>query len=277
LANRELRFHAFRPDALRVFLFEPTTWVIPASLVLPRIIRGGLALVALAVGPVVLLVQALRRRSITGPGETRGEAVLPFLLLLLIPLYVAVLAFNSLFLDAGTTLDGILRYLTPLYVLLVILELTAYAAIFPSRRLRWPALLVAGTWLAASLTTNTQETLAFARASTAEMGFTRIRAEWQDLAAELKVAPTIITDNPEMVYYLIDQPAYMMPIKFDQYQLLFRTDYRQQIDLARNRLHAGAVLVVFGEPSAEEAEAIDLLDVTALRSFEGATIYGYPA
>jgi hypothetical protein len=274
LANRQLRFHAFRPDALRVFLFEPTTWVIPVSLVLPRTVRGALAVVALAVGPAVLLLRALRRRSITGPGETRGEAVLPFLLLLLVPCYVGILAFNSLFLDAGTTLDGILRYLTPLFVLLVILELTAYAAIFPSGRGRWPALLIPATWLAVSLTTNTVQTWSFARASTATMGFTGIRTEWLDLAFELRPAPTIITDNPEMVYYLIDRPAYMLPIKFDQYQLLFRTDYQEQLDLARDRLRGGAILVVFGAPSAEEAEVIDLLDVTPIRTFDGATVYG---
>jgi hypothetical protein len=39
-------------------------------------------------------------------------------------------------------------------------------------------------------------------------------------------------------------------------------------------LAAGAVLVVFGEPSAEEAEVINRLGVSRLKAYEAATVYG---
>jgi hypothetical protein len=274
LANRQIRFHAFRPEALRVFLFQPTTWVIPEALVLPRIVRGFLAAVAIGAGPVLLLVTSIGRTS--GWRSSAGRAVLPWLLLILVPAYLAVLAFNSLFLDAATTYDGILRYLTPLFILVVLLDVTAYARIFPRGWTRWPLAVLVGAWVAVSVVTNSQESLAFARASTYATGFTRIRIERLDLAQDLRAAPVVITDNPEMVYYLADRPAYMMPIKYDQYQQAFRQDYPQQIDLAHDRLEAGAVLVIFGEPSADEAEAIDLLKVSALRTYAGAVTYGYP-
>ncbi|HSB90103.1 MAG TPA: phospholipid carrier-dependent glycosyltransferase [Anaerolineales bacterium] len=274
LANRQIRFHAFRPEALRVFLFEPTTWVIPEALVLSRAVRGLVALAALAVGPILLLAKELRGRRPGGDAEP-GRDVLPWLLFLLVPAYVAVLAFNSLFLDAATTYDGILRYLTPLFVLIVLLEVTAYTRALPAGWARWPLGVLAAVWIAVSLATNVQESLAFARDSTNAIGFTNIRTEWTDLAADLEAAPVVITDNPEMVYYLTDRPAYMMPIKFDQYQQTFREDYQQQIDLARSRLEGGAVLVVFGEPSDEESEAIDRLEVSPLRIYAGAVVYGY--
>jgi hypothetical protein len=99
-----------------------------------------------------------------------------------------------------------------------------------------------------------------------------LRDEWVDLAAELAGAHRIITDNPEMVYYLTDRPAYAMPIKYDLYRQVFREDYRQQIDLARDRLEADALLVVFGKPSDDEAEAIGLLGVAAIDTYDGAVV-----
>ena len=277
LANREVRFHTFRPEALKVFLFEPTTWVIPDPIVLPRMVRGGLALVALGGGPALLLAKALRRRTATTEEEEGKGTILPWLLLIHVPCYVGVLVVNSLFLDAATTYDGILRYLTPLFVLLVILELSAYARAFPSGRARRPMTILAAACIALVLTANARETLTFAGQSTYTLGFTRIRTEWRDLASDLRPESTIITDNPEMVYYLTDRPAYMIPIKFDLYRQAFREDYPEQIELARARLEGGAVLVMFGEPSDEEAEVMDLLEVVPLRTYDEVVVYGYPS
>jgi 4-amino-4-deoxy-L-arabinose transferase-like glycosyltransferase len=276
LANRQIRYHPFRPEAIRVFLFEPTTWVLPATVILPRTMRGALAFALMAVGPALFLIRAARRIPRTRPSGTEG-AVLPWLLLILLPCYVGVLAVNSLLLDAATTYDGILRYLTPLFVLLVLLELTTYALAFPTGRGRWMLGLVLAAWMVVALGTNTFESLTIARDSTYQVGFTRIRDEWLDLASELNAAPTIVSDNPEMVYYLIDRPAYMIPIKYDTYRQVFREDFLQQVDLARTRLEAGAVLVIFEEPSDEEAEVIDLLQVVPLRIYDDVVIYGYPS
>ena len=277
LANRQIVYHAVRPERLKVFLFQPTTWVIPESIVLPRVVRGGLALLVFCAGPALFVAKTLRRRTTEPEAAEEPRAILPWLLLILVPSYVGVLVINSLLLDAGTTYDGVLRYLTPLFVLLVLLELTSYALAFPPGGTRWPMAVLAVACLSVVMSANARETLMIAGQSTFEMGFTRIRAEWLDLASDLRAAPTIITDNPEMVYYLIDRPAYTMPIKFDQYQQRFREDYPQQIELARVRLEAGAVLVVFGEPSDEEAEVIGLLQVVPLRTYDDVVVYGYPS
>jgi hypothetical protein len=47
--------------------------------------------------------------------------------------------------------------------------------------------------------------------------------------------------------------------------------------LAGRRLAESSVLVVFAEPSAEEAEVIDLLQVVTLRIYDDVVIYGYPS
>ena len=137
--------------------------------------------------------------------------------------------------------------------------------------------ILAAACLALVLAANARETLVFAGESTFALGFTRIRTDWVDLASDLRPESTIITDNPEMVYYLIDRPAYMIPIKYDTYRQVFREDYMEQIELARTRLEAGAVLVVFGEPSDEEAEVIGLLAVDPLITYDEVVIYGYPS
>ena len=274
LANRALRFHALRPEMLRVFLFQPTTWVIPEALVLHRVLRGGVAFLILAAGPCLLLYHRLRRPPVS---QDRAMSPLPWILSILILSYVGVLTFNSLFLDAGTTYDGIIRYLTPLFVLLVILELICYTELIQRARAAPAVSGIATVAVMVLMVLNAGETWGIARRSTSEMGFTAIRTEWADLASSLSAHwpdRPIISDNPELVYFLIDRPAYMIPIKFDVYQQESRADYAQQIELARDRLEAGAILVVFGEPSAEEAETLDLLAVTALETHPEAVIYG---
>ncbi|HMK07849.1 MAG TPA: hypothetical protein VK449_02355, partial [Anaerolineales bacterium] len=274
LANRQIRFHTLPAVRTRVYFFQPTTWVLPEAIVLPRSLRGALALLALAGGPALFLWQA-RRRGWGGATNDRGPgSALPWLLLILVPCYVAVLAMNSLFLDAGTTYDGILRYLTPLFVFLVMLELVTYAVAFPRGPARWALGLVAVAWVVGGLAINTQATLSAARQGSFAGEFPRIKAEEPELARRLAAAPIVITDNPELVYYLAGRPAYTMPIKFDLYRQAFREDFNEQLDLARRRLAAGAVLVVFGEPSDEEAEVLGLLAVHPLYTAPDAVIYG---
>jgi 4-amino-4-deoxy-L-arabinose transferase-like glycosyltransferase len=278
LANRQVRYHPFRPEMLRVLLFEPTTWVIPEFAVLPRTVRGALSLLLLLGGPILFLLQVRRWRTRGSAGIREEQAVLPLTLLLLIPAYLAVLAFNSLFLDAATTYTGVLRYLTPLFVLVVLLEVTTYARGFPAGRQRRPVAALLTVLLVLLLSTNAQATMALARISAAQLGFPPVEGEWADLAARLKGQgpdEPILTDNPEMIYYLTGRPAYTMPIKYDPYQQAFRQDFAEQIELARERLEGGAVLVVFGAPSEEEAEVIGRLGVEPLHSYEGSAVYGY--
>jgi Dolichyl-phosphate-mannose-protein mannosyltransferase len=270
LANRAFRFHALRPEMLRVFLFEPTSWIIPASVVLHRIVRGALALLVLLGGPTVVLFQHLRGR----PG-TEGPGRLPWVLMLLVPSYLGVLVVNSLFLDAGTTQSGILRYLTPLFVLMLMLELTTYAWVCRHSRVRAMASGLAIAALAVLVVLNTKETATLAQRPFSERGFAGSLPEWKELISTLSATDApIMTDNPEMVYYLVDRPAYMIPIKFDLYQQEFRADYLDQIDLARDRLEQGSVLVVFGAPSEEEAETIQRLGATELHIYPDAVVYG---
>lgn len=272
LANRQLRFHPFRPEVIRLLLFEPTRWLLPQPVVLPRAVRGGLALLLLLGGPALFVRHILRWTRVVIREE---KAVLQLVLLLVVPLYVAILLFNSLFLDAGTTLGAVLRYLTPLFVLTVMLEVTTYAIGFPTGRLRRPMAALLGILLAILLAANLRDTQVLARASSREMGFTKVRETWGELVARLSSASTILTDNPEMVYFLLDRPAYTMPIKFDQYQQAYREDFEAQIALARDRLEAGALLVVFGNPSDEEVEVLERLDVLQLWTDEDATVFGY--
>jgi hypothetical protein len=195
--------------------------------------------------------------------------------MLLVPSYLGVLVVNALFLDAGTTQSGILRYLTPLFLLLLMLEVSTYAWIcFQARSSRMVAGLATAA-IAALIVLNVSETAALAKRPISEIGFAGRLAEWDGLVSTLSSAEApIISDNPEMVYYLIDRPAYMIPIKFDLYQQEFRQDYPEQIELARERLAGGSVLVVFGAPSEEEAETIQRLGVMALHTYPDAVVYG---
>jgi len=78
-----------------------------------------------------------------------------------------------------------------------------------------------------------------------------------------------------MVYYLVDRPAYFMPILYDPYQQQERPDFEDQLQLASERLKRGSPLVIFQPPKPWEAEALERLDLVALSVYQDVIIYGY--
>lgn len=278
LANREIIFHPIRPAILRIYLFELTSWFIPDRFVLPRIVRAGMAITIAGLGPSLFLVHQIRQGDLRNRVKVRAFESVPWLMMFYIPFYIGVLAANSFLLDAGTTYDGAIRYLMPLLVMVIILEVSTYHYVLTQAiDSKWPsraALLYAGFVILFAAV----QMFSFASRSTLVLGFTGIRSMWTgvvDIIQAQDADDPIISNNPEMVYYLADRPAYMKPIKFDVYQRQERADFPEQIALATERLRNGSIFVFFDEPSAEEEEILGILPVKPIYQTPRVTIYVY--
>jgi hypothetical protein len=276
LANRQILLHGMRPEVLRQYLFEAASWFLPESVVVPRVVRGLAAVVVGSLGPLAFLTDRAPAWIRPSAAE-RPAGALPWLCLLYVPAYVGVLVVNSLFLDAGTTISAVGRYMMPLYFVAVLLLLTSYADLLRRTAGRRWAMAVAVAVVSGICLLQTVPSYDLVRRSTAAFGFTRVRSHWPDLPAQLSNLAgeqPIISNNPEMVYYLLERPAYTMPILFDVYQQAEREDFDEQVELAARRLEAGSVLILFGPPRPLETEVLSFLPIQRLATFPETVVYG---
>jgi 4-amino-4-deoxy-L-arabinose transferase-like glycosyltransferase len=279
IANRELIFHPIRPEVLRVYLFEMASWFLPEQIVVHRLLRAIFAVLTSLIAPIFFVYALLQRRFWRSRSSVKPLDVLNIALLLLVPFYVLILAINSFLLDAATTYSGIIRYATPLYVFVLLLEIGCVVHVFRSFGTLVAARAAAVVFALVLLVFAVFQTFPIVLSSTLDLGFTGIRDRWPRVVQELTEhdpSIPIISNNPEMVYYLVDRPAYMKPIHYDPYQQAYREDFEEQIELARSRLASGSIFVFFDEPSDEEGEILKMLDAAPILSTSRVTIYAYP-
>lgn len=282
--NRELNFHGVDGQLARWYLAETSSWFVPHEVPLPTALRAALALLLLAFLLAILLRTSAGSFRLARGGfplrlhlEDEGTVYLTLVGTALLG-HLAVLAANSLFLDASTSPSAVPRYLTPVYLLLVLL-----AAVFIVRWLRsgggrgWRRLAVA--YLLVLLSVKGANVVSLLSAPIANMGYMGYRLRWTEEVEALADLGqrTVITNNPELIYVLSDRPAYMRPIPFDHYQQERREDYQHQLEATEERLQEGAVFVVFRPVEAADRATIEFAQVEKLGSFAHAVFYGYPS
>ncbi|MGH2628631.1 MAG: glycosyltransferase family 39 protein [Anaerolineales bacterium] len=277
LANRQLLFHMIRPDLVRFYLFEAATWALPEPFVVPRVIRATAAVMLAGLAPARYFLRAGKVKAAAAGPAAGAFSSLPLLFLLNVVSYAVVLVLNSILLDAATTEPAATRYLVPFFAMLVVVEICLYTRLVQQAGRPYRALAAGVGIVLVGL--YAQRSAVLVRESTLPLGFTGTRERWAGAAAEvIRLAGDrpIITNNPEMVYYLIDRPAYFMPILYDPYQQQDRSDFEAQMELAMERMKGGSVLVIFEPPKPWEAEALERLEVVPLRTYPELVIYGSP-
>ena len=85
----------------------------------------------------------------------------------------------------------------------------------------------------------------------------------------------IISNDIELVYVLVDRPAYAFPITFDHYQQVYREDLEEQIAFVRGLLKDGGRIIYFGELEGNAQLLLDQLGAVEETMFEGATLYRF--
>jgi hypothetical protein len=252
-------------------------WVFPYRLGLPDWIRAPITVFILVIIPIYFYYKLVfQKNQVSNIAIKNRMEVLPRFLLFYIPLYSLVLIANTTFLDAGTSTAGAARYLTPIFPAAVMFVLTLsyfYQARFDiPQRIRVLGvgftLFVLGMYAARAyqFVSDPGEMFLY---TDVKRRMPRVVAALIDLDEER----ILVSNNIQLTYFLSDRPAYLFPLRFDVYRLKEREDFNEQVDITKERLEEGAVLVMF-EPLREEQEnTMDLLDVVPLYSFSEATLY----
>lgn len=274
--NRAVLYHPMRPELIRGFLSAASAWFVPGSLGLPVLLRAGLSLSLASIVPAIFILRSLRSRSAAEGEVWRSKNSLPWITMLYIGSYLGILFVNSTFLDAGTTLSAPPRYLLPVFLAMVILlACAAYRLVDdlrPGRSVKRVVGLVGLTVIGLYV----PGTANLVRDPIPQIGYTGLKYTMPSVVERLESidpADPIISNNPELVFILIDKPAYMRPIRFDSYQLAYREDFEQQVADAQSKLDLGAVLVVFGPLNAEEEQVLQALDVRPTYQSPEATFF----
>lgn len=278
LANRELIYHPLRYELIRSYIAEVVSWFVPRSLGLSRPLRAVLVALLAIPGPLIFSIQSLRLGRLRREDQQKVYRTLPWVLILYVTSFIAVLLVNSLLLDAGTTLSAPARYLVPVFVTAVIFFSIVINQVLKTVEglsiVRYAVVLILGSLLLL-YSIPTVSNLANPLPT---IGYTGLRELWPDTVLGLQDIDSevpIISNNPEMIYILADRPAYMWPIIFDSYRLQNREDFDQQIAATQEKLNRGGVLVIIGWP--EEASMIvnGLLETERLIGYMNSAFFGY--
>lgn len=279
LTNRVLGFHPMDPQLVRVFIAEVASWFTPRNLSLPRPVRNVLVGIIALPWPSWFFIREIRGFFQRKDQPRRTFSTLPWILLFNIVLIFGVLIINTSFLDAGTPVSAPPRYLTPVYVSMVILfilviyrlledlEVGSFLRIVP---------LLYGVMLIGLLGA---QSIQIVKHPTSAIGYTGYKLARPEVLEELEALDEdlpIISNNPEMVFVFVNRPAYMWPIEFDHYRLEDREDFEQQLEATREKLRRGGVMVIFGWPVGTEELVFDILQTERIEEFIDVTILGYP-
>lgn len=276
VANRAIIFHPIDPGLIAQYEAELIAWAFARQLPVPWRPRAILAALVAGVGPVTFLVSWIRERGFRRPLVSSPSVTLPWLLGLYLFAHFIILVVNSLFLDAATTISAVARYLAPAYVALVILSVATSATLVDRLRpARWLAIFAAGL-AGLIIALHARDTLVQLAGSGLDLGYVGIRRDFPELVEGLDAIDAqwpIISNNPELVYVLVERSARPIPVEFDPYLARSRPDYRTDVDATRALMNAGGVLVIFGKPDSDAQQLMESLNVEPVEWFNTAIIY----
>ncbi len=276
IVNRAFRYHPVPVELIRAYRAEISFWFVPEQLGLRHSIRRILMLLLGLVPPAAYFV--LERRNIFLKKDARRSPFLslPWVLLIYAFLYVGTFVINLTFLDAFLDFDTVGRYLTPIYVIGVIVFVIVFHGLALRAQKWWaPRVVIAAIGLIL-VVLYAQNTLPIVRNPIPYLGYTGLKIERIETVERLdsinRAAP-IISNDPELVFVLSDRIAYMLPIRYDANIGEEREDFDQQIEATRRKLNDGVMLVLFSPINESEIETINLLEVDLIDSVYDSSYY----
>jgi hypothetical protein len=209
----------------------------------------------------------------------RSFWTLPWILSFNIALIFGALIINTTFLDAGTPVSAPPRYLTPVFVCMVILFILIVYRLIENIKFQSVLRIVPILFAGVLIILYAAQSLPMMKRAPSAIGYAGYMQQRMEVVKELEALDPslpIISNNPEMVFVFVNRPAYMWPIQFDHYRLAEREDFEQQLEATREKLRQGGVIVVFGWPVGTEDLVFDTLETERLNNFIDVTILGYP-
>ena len=234
-------------------------------------------LLLVSVGPYIFLILPNKRFL-----EDRIRDLLrnQFLSIFYISLYFITMILSISLSLAGNPTDSsqnqVLRYLVPIYpifILFMTVMFHVYSWKLTSLRLIKFTPFAVGSLLLVLLLFNFTGQVKIPQS----YGYTDIRNSWPALVKQLKsIQPTrpIITNNYELVYFLIDRPVYSIPGKGDELTGKPNPNYPQLMRKIDELIAADGVVVLYGASPEDIIQDQALLaNLHVINSYSDVTLY----
>ncbi|GAB4349136.1 MAG: hypothetical protein Kow0099_32030 [Candidatus Abyssubacteria bacterium] len=273
--NRELVFHSIRFANLAFGLGSVSEWVLPhgTSTLAGAVVLFGLTAFMVIAGTIVW---SRERRCAGGP--LYAAHLMPFLLVIFILAYFAVVILSMLFLDANITLDN--RILAPIYVsTLFVLLCWGYRLFAESGRRSVTSVIPIVCIVFAAISTGRA---AYAITYTRSQGLGYASVAWRSsvMMQEIKELPrglTVFTNAPAAVYSVTGRASLPIPGKVDLYTLRVNENYGNELVEMRQHLATGAALLAYFNSSSwylpSEKELREQLQLQPVRIFPEGAFY----
>jgi hypothetical protein len=278
LVNREFAFHPIQVDLIRSYRAEISFWFVPRQLKVPHSVRRAFMLLLGIPAPALFFLLDIRDHFMKKPRQREPFWTLPWFLVFFVISYFLILFFNLTLLDALTDFNTVSRYMVPIYIAAIMLFPIVFLRLLQKIK-GWAPRIAVSAVAFFLMAVNAQSTVQHLMDPIPALGYTGIRQERPDVVEMLDSidrSVSIISNDPEMVFILVNRPAYMIPIEIDAHTGMARDDFSAQLEATRGKLSQGSWLVLFSPMTDAELEVARLLDATMMDAFKGALFYGYP-
>ena len=246
--NRVIGFYRLAYDLIVAYLDEWLNWLLPFRSGIPWGPRVLLVFGAMLAISIVFILHELKKDFRDSHYFQSRGAVLPWVLLLFLPVYQIFLIANTVFFDASTGVAAARRFMSPILIPVIVLAICMlYRVVWdkPGRKM----LKMAGlAYALLVLAFYAQASIGFVKNPGFAYGLTDARRYWTDVVRglrQLDPSKPLISNDPQLLYVLSDRTAYTAPIGYNRYTQQVNENFANDIAVMRRRMDEGAILVLF--------------------------------
>jgi 4-amino-4-deoxy-L-arabinose transferase-like glycosyltransferase len=277
LANRDLGFHLVPLDLIRAYRAEISYWFVPSQVGLRHAYRQVIMIIVAILAPAAYFLLKLRENFLHKDREAFWT--LPWILAFSVVAYFGSLFLNLTFFDAVIDFNVIPRYLTPVFMVVVIFFVIVIHGLLDFWKGSWIPRAITFALAVLITTLYAQNTLSMLIDPFPSLGYTGLREERADTVSMLRSldrTKPIISNDPELVFVFLNRPAYMLPINYDFNTEKERDDFEEQVEATRDKLDRGGMLVLFSPMKENDFMVVDMLGAELMDTFLGSSFYAYP-
>ena len=258
-ANRNVRWHPMTLLRRHEGIDTVLAWIFPADFITnkEKILVFVLLIIGIAAITYWLFHYCTKEKA---NGIKWPNPGIRFLFSLLILIYIGFLIISISLIDPGTPLDS--RILSPLQVPVIILLITFLADLWKNSRL--PVQILIGTFIIYLFFMNSNVSMKIIpELQSAGQGYASYSWKYSPVIQAVKDFPNapIITNQITGIYIWTCRSSWPVPWRINQDENVVRADYQEQLDLMRERIRAGAILVLH-HPEMLPEETYSISDLT---------------
>jgi hypothetical protein len=241
-ANRNIRWHPMTLLRRHEGIDTVLSWIFPADFITHK--EKILVFVLLVIGIAAIIywlsLYVTKEKDNVIKWQNPG---IRFLFSLLILIYIGFLIISISLIDPGTPLDS--RILSPLQVPVIILLITFLADLWKNSR--FPVQIFIGVFIIYLFLMNSNASMKIIpELQSSGQGYASLSWKNSPVIQAVKDFPNspVITNQITGIYIWAGRSSWPVPWRINQDEKVVRADYQEQLDLMRERIRAGAILVL---------------------------------